>query len=119
MPEIVSDWRQDASLPKIGVSVLDVLLPLGLPRNNFIMISGESGNTDVWLNGSPCIVNDASAWSVKYPTTLYVGAAFIANGLFDGVIHEVSFCKGLWTQEDVDADYDNALFNFQNITVPI
>lgn len=43
MPEIEDSWIQHGCLQPIGVSVLDVLLPIGLPRNNFMLISGESG----------------------------------------------------------------------------
>jgi len=43
MPELVDIWIQKGCLQPIGVGVLDVLLPMGLPRNNFVLISGESG----------------------------------------------------------------------------
>ena len=43
MPEIAESWIKKGCLQPIGVSVLDVLMPMGLPRNNFLLISGESG----------------------------------------------------------------------------
>ncbi len=43
MPEIAETWIKKGCLQPIGVLVLDVLMPMGLPRNNFLLISGESG----------------------------------------------------------------------------
>ena len=34
-------WEQ--SVTKSGVSMLDVLMPQGIPRNSFVMVSGEAG----------------------------------------------------------------------------
>jgi len=43
MPDSTDSWIQHGILQPIGISVLDVLLPLGFPRNNFALITGESG----------------------------------------------------------------------------
>ena len=41
MSDNISIWEQ--SVTKSGVSMLDVLLPHGLPRNSFVMMGGEAG----------------------------------------------------------------------------
>jgi KaiC/GvpD/RAD55 family RecA-like ATPase len=43
MPDSTDSWIQHGILEPTGISALDILLPLGLPRNNFVLITGESG----------------------------------------------------------------------------
>ena len=49
MPTIAETWIKKGCLQPIGVSVLDVLMHMGLPRNNFVLISGESGTGNLTL----------------------------------------------------------------------
>lgn len=69
-------------------------------ERNVLEISGTTGATNAWLNGTQILTNDAQAWSVTNPTELYAGC--LANGTqkFDGEIHSISIHNDLLTGDD-------------------
>lgn len=83
-------------------------------KRNILVVSGTTGDTNVWLNGTQILVNDATAWSPLFPTALWIGASDAGSNRFDGVIHSLSIGKGLLTQLDVSAIQDRSLFTYRN-----
>lgn len=83
-------------------------------ERNVIVISGTTGATDCWLNGTQILTADVTAWSVAIPTNFYVGASNAGATPFDGEIHSISIYNDLLTGDEAQALYDNSLFNFQN-----
>ena len=74
-------------------------------ERNVLVVSGTSGATNAWLNGTQILTSDASAWTPDAPTELYVGSRFNATGLFDGVISSVKVFQSLLTGEDAENYY--------------
>ena len=57
---------------------------------NVLVISGESGDTDAWLNGQQILTADATAWAKQDPAAVYIGARFTVANYFDGAINHFS-----------------------------
>lgn len=75
--------------------------PYWLPsQRNVLLVSGTSGNTNAWLNGSQILTADATLWVQKLPAQLFIGARHSGIGLFDGVINQVKIFKSLLTADD-------------------
>ncbi|MCP4540159.1 MAG: LamG domain-containing protein [Chloroflexi bacterium] len=76
-------------------------------QRNVIVVSSETGNTSVWLNGTLVLDSDASAWT---PTTadplISVGATVAGANLFDGSISRFAIFSQLLTAAEA-ADYYN------------
>jgi hypothetical protein len=83
-------------------------------KRNVIVFSGESGDNNAWLNGHQILTNDTDAWTVKYPTELFIGAFYNSGFKFDGKIHSISIKNDITTAEEAQDLYDNSTFNFQN-----
>ncbi|MCK5027977.1 MAG: hypothetical protein KAS07_06155, partial [Candidatus Pacebacteria bacterium] len=57
---------------------------------NVLVIAGESGNTDVYLNGFKILDADNTAWAVRNPTEIYLGCQYNVTNRFDGEIFHFS-----------------------------
>jgi len=64
---------------------------------NLITISGTTGATDAWLNGTQILTAGATAWTAAAPTTLYVGSKHDTTEKFDGKITRLQFYNTLLT----------------------
>jgi len=81
-------------------------------ERNVLVISSQSGDTNAWMNGTQILTADASTWTSKTPTGLWVGSTNGGTNQFDGVIHSISFHACLLDQEDAQAIYDGRLFDY-------
>ncbi len=86
----------------------------GQGERNTIVVSFESGDTNVWLNGFQIVTNDGSAYSPTSMGALVIGASVAGLYKFDGTIKSFSIHNRLFTQEDVSALQNNSLYNYQN-----
>jgi hypothetical protein len=57
-------------------------------QENTIIISGTTGDTDMWLNGNLILDSDASAWTPDNPANLYIGAFNVDTGQYDGELRD-------------------------------
>ena len=64
---------------------------------NVIAVSGESGATDVWLNGGLILDADNSAWTAKDPANFYIGCNQGTANRFLGDIHSTMIFPYLLT----------------------
>jgi len=53
---------------------------------NVLIVSGTTGDTDVWLNGNLILDADNTAWSPVDSTSIYIGSDNTGVGNFDGEI---------------------------------
>lgn len=60
---------------------------------NVLVISGTTGDTSMWLNGTLILNASAIAWSAKAPTEFYAGAHYAGGNKFDGTIHRLQVFK--------------------------
>ncbi len=74
---------------------------------NVLVISGTSGDTNIWLNGTQIMTNNAIAWTPAEPIILTVGSNFAGGNKFDGEIHAVSIYSGLLDGTDAQNLYDS------------
>lgn len=74
---------------------------------NVLVVSGTSGDTDAWLNGTQILTNDNTAWSPASPTSFYAGTRFSGSSLFDGEIHSFTIYDGLLDGTDAQNLYDS------------
>jgi hypothetical protein len=59
-------------------------------ERNVLVVSAESGDNNVWLNGVQILTSGATAWSAGNPLEFYIGSNFLGSKNFDGTIN--SFC---------------------------
>lgn len=83
-------------------------------KRNVLVVTGEPGDVDVWLNGTQIVTADSTSWSIKDPTTLYIGTWNLLNFRFDGVINRFSVHDRRFTQADVDGVQDETLYVYPN-----
>lgn len=83
-------------------------------EENTLVVSGKSGDTDVWLNGQKVLDGDVSVWSPKHPTTLYLGSSYTAASLFDGTIHTFEIFSEKWDSAQEENWRLNKSFKFEN-----
>lgn len=57
---------------------------------NVIVVTGTSGDTDLYLNGFPIISGDITAWTPATPTSFYLGSTTAPGAYFDGTIYHFS-----------------------------
>jgi len=85
-------------------------------EKNTLIVSGTTGNTNVWLNNNQIVTADNTAWTAKNPANIWIGSYGITPGsfLFDGTIHTFKVWNQILTAQEV-ADYTNGTtFNLAN-----
>jgi len=73
---------------------------------NTIVVTSESGDTSVWLNGVLIIDADATAWAPTPPIWIVVGATNGGASKFAGTIHDLKFFNVKLTDQEA-LDYCN------------
>ncbi len=81
-------------------------------QRNLLCISGTTGDIDAWLNGNAILVNDATAWTVGTPASLYIGANNVGANFFDGTIHSLKVIKAKLTAQEAQDYYDGTTFTY-------
>ncbi len=81
---------------------------------NTFIVSAESGNNNVYLNGHVILSADGTAWNRGYPTEFFIGSNYGAAFKFPGIIHHLKVRKRLLTQLDVDAIQAGSLYSYVN-----
>lgn len=74
---------------------------------NHLVVTGTTGNTDAYLNGTQILTADNTAWTPLAPANLFIGSTFTPNQFFDGIIHEVSIYKRMWSTFEVQARFNS------------
>ncbi len=75
---------------------------------NVLVVSGTTGDTDVWLNGTQILTNDAAPWvPAGANVSLFVGSAEGGTQRFDGEIHAISIYSGLLDGTDATNLYNS------------
>ena len=70
-------------------------------EDNIIIISGTTGNTDLWLNGIKILDADNTAWTPDDPATYYIGTDSGSSLFFDGRVYYVKVLNRLLTDNEV------------------
>ncbi len=83
-------------------------------ERNVLVVTGEPGDVDVWLNGTQIVTADSTSWTIKDPDTLYIGTWNLINFRFDGIINGFSVHDRRFTQADVDGVQDRSLYVYPN-----
>lgn len=86
-------------------------------QRNSLLISGASGSTNAWLNGTQILTNDTTAWAKKAPTALYIGSSNVGGSLFDGKITSFKVFNSLLDAQDAAAYYNNTLYDYRKRAV--
>jgi hypothetical protein len=72
-------------------------------KRNVLVVSGTTGDTSAWLNGTKILDADATAWTPEAATDMGLGAASGGGSKFDGTIHRLQVFKTqLEDQEALD-----------------
>jgi len=53
---------------------------------NILIVSGTSGNNNVWLNGFQILINNTTSWSAAASTSIWLGSSYASSLFFDGEI---------------------------------
>jgi|TARA_R100001530_G_C4320725_1_gene155683 hypothetical protein len=68
---------------------------------NVLVVTGTTGNNNIWLNGNQIMTANATAWSAANPATIYIGASYAGSSGFDGKIHEMKVWDRILTTAEV------------------
>ena len=83
-------------------------------KNNLV-VSGTTGDTSMWLNGTLILDADATAWTPADSVTFYIGAKSDASAKFDGVLESIKiFQTQLTDQEALDYSNGGGFWNYLN-----
>jgi hypothetical protein len=111
---IFSSTSEDYRLYKTTANLLQLTLGNTLIANvnvdatwnasqeNILVISGTTGNTSMWLNGTKVLTADASAWTPVDVTEFYVGAASNGAAKFQGKVHSIKVFKAQLTDDEAE-----------------
>ena len=86
-------------------------------ERNVLVISGTSGDTSVWLNGTAIVSNDSSVWTPSNPTELFIGARFSGSLAYDGKVTAFKIFNQLLTAQEASDYYTNSTYDYMNDTV--
>lgn len=81
-------------------------------KRNVLVVTGLTGNTSAWLNGTEILTSDPTGWASANPATLYVGADNAGANKFDGTIESVAIHhKDLMIQQDAQQLTNRSTFH--------
>jgi len=83
-------------------------------QRNVLVISGTTGNNNVYLNGTQIMTAEATAWTAKVPTGLYIGALNTGISHFDGTIHSHKVLKAQLTAAEALDYYDHSTYKYMD-----
>lgn len=83
-------------------------------EENILVVSGTTGNNNVWLNGTQILTSGAIAWTPKNPSIIYVGASFVGTSNFDGKISSYRIWNRQCTTSEVTRYSANRLTNIKS-----
>lgn len=81
-------------------------------ERNVIVVSGVSGNTNIWLNGVVVMDSDTTAWTPGVPTFITAGY----NGTFEGILHSLKFFNQALTAQEALDYYNDSTYEYRNET---
>jgi hypothetical protein len=79
-------------------------------QRNVFVISGTTGDTDAWLNGTQILTNDATAWTPDMSSVNHVGSDRLGLNLFAGTIHSVQIYKAKLTGQEASDFYNQTTY---------
>ena len=84
-------------------------------RDNILVVTSTTGDTDAWLNGNLILDNDPSGWSKRSDIiNFYIGRRVTNFGFFPGIISSIKvFHNKLTDQEAIDYA-SNGAFAYRN-----
>ena len=76
-------------------------------QENTIIVTGDdtANLTNVYLNGTQILTDDATAWANANPAVLYVGSNFVPGAYFDGSIRDLRIYNRILTASE-RAEYE-------------
>jgi len=87
-------------------------------QRNVLVISGTTGNTNAWLNGSQILTGNATAWTPHSDgIRLTLGASYVATALFLGTFHSFKVFHALLTAQEATDYSDNSTFTYMNSAI--
>jgi hypothetical protein len=86
-------------------------------EENVFVVSGTTGNNNIWLNGQQIVTNNITAWTPANPTELFVGARYSGSNSFDSKISEVKVFNRLLTEQEAIDYYNNSTYDYINTPV--
>lgn len=86
-------------------------------QRNVMVISGTSGNTSIWLNGTQILTADPTAWTPVADTGILIGSRSGGINLFDGTIHSFKVFQSALTAQESSDYYTNSTYDYMNDTV--
>jgi hypothetical protein len=84
-------------------------------ERNVIIISGTSGSTDMWLNGTALVSTDSTSWNPQDDIErLIIGATHGGGNKFDGTFHSFKVLHTRLTAQEAQDYYDQTTYDYIN-----
>jgi len=87
-------------------------------QRNVLVISGDATNdlTNVWLNGTQILTDDATAWASASNAVVEqdIGTSYDTSLDYDGVIHSFKVFQSLLSEAEAIDYYNNSTYNYRN-----
>ena len=83
-------------------------------ERNVLVISGTTGATNAWLNGTQILTASATAWTPSGRTSLTIGRRTNGTRYFDGKIGPIKVFKGLLDAQDALNYYNKNTYSYMN-----
>jgi len=81
---------------------------------NVLVISSQTGDTDVYLNGTQILTSDASAYTPSTVTSLVIGNLAAGGAGFTGTIHNFSIFQAKLTEQEALDFYNQSTWSYRN-----
>ena len=81
---------------------------------NVLVVSGTTGETDAFLNGTQILTNDITAWTPASEATCYVGALNDGSAKFDGTIHRVQIYHSKLSDLECEQISGGTVYGYEN-----
>ena len=86
-------------------------------ERNVLVISGTTGATNAWLNGTQILTASATAWTPSGRTSLTIGRRTNGTRYFDGKIGPIKVFKGLLDGQDALNFYNKNTYSYMESSV--
>lgn len=94
----------DTTIAQVAEATYNPLWKVG--ERNTLVVSGTSGDTSAWLNGSNILSNDGSAWNAVEPNTFNIGASGSGGSRFKGTIQDMKIYHAKLSEQDAINAYN-------------
>jgi len=81
---------------------------------NVLVISSQTRDTDVYLNGTQILTSDASAYTPSTVASLVIGNLAAGGAGFTGTIHNFSIFQAKLTEQEALDYYNQSIYSYRN-----